>query len=278
MESLHLEDFRLGQRFVSAEFVLSDDEVLQYGEVSGDRHPMHTPGAVPADRFLAQGPLGIARYFGTVFDSGLLTTTIVAALDTHWYYRAPLLPGVRLRFETLVTGWRRSSDPQRGVLHRSVRLLDADDTLVQEGSCAALVRTADPLGADDPAAALPLSPAWATAVVGLLEDSADFHDATQLYDGTIGLASDVADIQLRVYKGQVLDVARRTPRGADFTVRADARHWAELLVGGRNDFVVRANRGEFSVSGDVYGYLQLTKALHLLIDAGRALTADEVRA
>jgi acyl dehydratase len=274
--TLYLEEFTTGQRFVSPEFVLSEGDLLAFGAVSGDEHPMHTPGARPADEVVGHGPLGIARYFGTVFADGILADSVLAALDARWRFRAPLRIGARLHYETLVTGWRRStSRPDRGILHRHVTLLDDSGTVVQEGATAVLVRARGEDAAHDPAGALPLSRPWARAVVARLEDDPAFRDPLQLFDGTIGLESDVAGVQLRVYKGRVIDVATRVPRCATFTLRGDAEHWTALLTGERNDLIVRARAGEFSVAGDAYAYLQLTHPLHLIVDAGRAIAAEE---
>lgn len=272
-DSLFLQDFYPGQMFVSEPFTLTADDLVQFGDLSGDRHPMHTPGARPPGEVIGHGPFGIARYFGTVYASGVLAETVIAGLDTHWYFRAPLLIGAELHYETLITGWRRSSDPSRGVLHRHIRLLDATGRVVQEGSAAVLVRAGGQPIEEDPPSALPLSLPWANAVVRELENTSAFRDATQLFDGAIGLASDAAQVQLRIYKGQIIDVTKRTPAGATFTVRGDAQHWCGLLTGDRNDFIIRANRDEFQLIGDAYTYLQMTKALHLLIDAGRIVTA-----
>ncbi|MBP1136560.1 acyl dehydratase [Arthrobacter sp. PvP023] len=276
--SLYLEDFFPGQQFVSESFVVENDDLIRFAEVSGDRHPIHVPGAVAGADLMGHGPFGIARYFGAVFASGILAETLIAGLDSHWYYRQPLRVGAQLHYETTVTGWRRSSDPSRGVLHRSIRLLDADGLVVQEGTTAVLVRAASASPTqDDPSWALPLGLPWAAAVVAELEDSSAFHDATQLFDGTIGLASEAAEVQLRIYKGQVIDVAKRTPRGPTFTLKGDARAWCDLLSSDRNDFIARAHQGQFDVSGDAYTYLQLTKALHLIVEAGRAVTQKGVQ-
>lgn len=274
--SRYLEEFTPGQHIVSDEFEFTDGDLHAFGVVSRDQHPIHTRSAVPDDELMAQGPYGIARYFGTVYESGVVTESIIGALDAHWHFRHPIRLGARLRYETTITGWRRSSsEPNRGVLHRYVRLLDSSDTIVQEGSTAALVHTLRDNPADDPAGALPLSLNWARAVVEILEEDTAFHDATQLYDGTIGLASDLSEVQFRIYRGQISEVSTRTPRGPEFTLRGDAVHWVELICAPRNELVVRANRGEFSVAGDAYRYLQLTEALQLLVDAARRLALEE---
>lgn len=274
--SRYLEEFTPGERIVSDEFEFTVGELNMFGAVSRDKHPIHTPGGVPGEEPVAQGPYGIARYFGTVYEAGLVTDSIIGALDTNWRYRAPIRLGARLHYETTVTGWRRSmSKPETGVLHRHVQLLDSTGTVVQEGSTAVLLRALRDSPEDDPAGALPLSLNWARAVAEILEENTAFYEATQLYDGTIGLASDIGEVLFRIYRGQIAEVTKRTPRGPEFTLRADAVHWAELLTSPRNELVIRANRGEFSATGDAYRYLQLTSAMHLIVDAARSLARTE---
>lgn len=275
--SLYLEDFSPGQTFSSEHVKLTADDVRAFATVTGDEHAIHLPGTdVPDEDVIGHGPWGLARYFGTVHSSGSFADSIIGLLRSDWNYRRPLRIGGTYCWETLVTGWRRtSSDPTRGVLHRDVRLVDVNvdgpERVVQEGALTAMVRASVPTGESDPASALPLSPDWGRAVVDVLEDDSQFHDATQLFDGTIGLSSPAASVQFRIYRGQVVETSTKVPRGADFTVQGSARAWCELLTGTRNDFVVRANRSEFTLAGDAYTYLQLTRALHLVIDAGRTV-------
>lgn len=269
---LYLEDFAPGQRFISEPTRITVSDLQAFAAISGDRHPLHLPDGPDPAGPMVHGPLAIARYYGSVFDSGLLLDSLVGALDVQWRFLAPLRVDVPFHYETLVTGWRRSrSNPTQGIVFRTVWLKSEEGEALQEGTSAVVVRAARADGDDDPASSLPLGMSWARALVAHLEDSAEFHDATQLFDGTIGLASDISEVQLRIYKGQVIDVAQRTPRGPTFVLRAAAHQWCELLGAPRNDFVVRTNRGDFSATGDGYVYLQLTKALHLLVDAAREI-------
>ncbi|WP_169747805.1 MaoC/PaaZ C-terminal domain-containing protein [Pseudonocardia acaciae] len=277
--SLFFEDFYLGQRFESAEFAVSSDDLTDFARVSGDRHPMHTADGGADERFdgpIAHGPWGIARYFGLLFDSGVVEDSAIALLDTNWRYLAPVTVGMKLRFSTVVTGCRRRSDGAEGVVNRQIELRDDQGHLLQRGTSAFLVRARQGQPSDqDPAGNAPLTPRWARAVADRLAANTEFAGATQLFDGAIGLATERDEVQFRIYRGKIIEVAARTPRGASFTLRGDELFWTELFTGPRNDLMVRALRGQFRVQGDAYVYLQLTKPVHLLIDAARELVAEE---
>ena len=82
-------------------------------------------------------------------------------------------------------------------------------------------------------------------------------------------------MQLRVYRGRVLEAVRRTPGGATFTLEASPRTWTELALGATNDLVRRANRGEVGTHGDAHEYLRLFKAVNLLVDEVRVLAGKD---
>jgi hypothetical protein len=73
----------------------------------------------------------------------------------------------------------------------------------------------------------------------------------------------------------VLEVSPRTLLGATFTVHGSELVWTRLITGARNEFVQRALRREFSVSGSAYDYLRLTKALMRVWDCARELASQE---
>jgi acyl dehydratase/putative sterol carrier protein len=265
------EDFRLGQRFVSGERVVTVDDVAAFTAVSGDRHPLHTdPGYASAqgfDQTLVQGPFALAGFFGWWFELGLASKSIIALLDTNWRYLAPIYVGDRLRYELTITRCQRASTGDRGIVGREVRVLKQDGTVAQEGSTAVLVRAR---GSDSFVGQELMSRAWAERIATRLNDDTAFRSATATWDGTIGIAGDRDEAQFRVYRGKVLEAGARAPNGSTFTVVASDRTWAELVSGPANDFMRRAMLGAFSVRGAAYEYLRFTRAIGLMIDAARA--------
>lgn len=113
--------------------------------------------------------------------------------------------------------------------------------------------------------------AWGNLLSDRLEDDATFTSALATWDGTIGLRCGDREVHLRIYRGTVVDVTRRTPHGATFTFVAPPHTWVDLMLSESNDFVRRAIRGEFSSTGDGYEYLRLTRPLDTIIGHARAL-------
>ncbi|MBS9374777.1 hypothetical protein [Rhodococcus sp. B50] len=115
------------------------------------------------------------------------------------------------------------------------------------------------------------TPVWGGLLAVSLSEDREFTSSLSTWDGTIGLRSGETELHLRIYKGRIVDVTRRTPHGATFTFVAPDHAWTDLVLSEENDFMRRAIRGEFSSTGDGYEYLRLTKPLNTIIGHARAL-------
>jgi acyl dehydratase len=276
--TMWFEDFRVGQRFETGERTISADDVARFAELGGDRSRIHVDAqharSLGFPGPLVHGPLGVAVVFGLLYDLGIVDTTAIAIRDLNWRFVAPIVPGDAVRMEMVVTRCRRHPTRKAGVVHRHFRLLRSDATVAQEGTSSMLVEARGAATEADPRVATDFcSPEWARLLTPALQDNAAFVEATRTFDGAIGLRAGDDEIQLRIYKSRVLESGRSTPLGAAFTLAASELTWTELAFAERNDFIARTSRGGFSVSGNAYDYLRLTKALVAVYDEVRALAA-----
>jgi acyl dehydratase/putative sterol carrier protein len=254
------EDFAVGQRWTSPPRPVTDDDLATFTRLSGDDHPLHAgPDA------MLQGPFGIAVAMGLLQGLGIHGEAVLGLLDTHWAYRRPIRVGDVLTLDVTIVRCHRTSAGDRGVVTRHMRLLADDGTTVQDGTTSALLaaRGTGP----DPAGRAFGTVAWAETITATLDVAEDLAS----WDGTIGLRSGDDEVHLRVYRGRVIDVARRAPRGATFVLGADAATWLEIVEAPENPFMRLAMAGRFTVTGDGYEYLRLTSALHHLVDAAREI-------
>ena len=217
---------------------------------------------------------GLALPGGSVlagaFAAELLTPSVPGAVRTGltWSTTCPVARNDTVHTDVLVTR------VAAGTVDRYVRLLDDTGTVREHGT--------ETWRFEDPAAA-PAQPAldfctaeWGELLRARLDEDRDFASSLSSWDGTIGLRCDDRELHLRIYKGRIVDVTRRTPHGATFTFVAPAHLWTEVVLAGRDEFMRRAIAGEFSSTGNGYEYLRLTKPLNIVIAHARAL-AQEVR-
>jgi acyl dehydratase len=244
--------------------------------ITGDRGAVHRDPEVAAAAGFAgvvtNGPLGIGLVFGQLYDLGIVEPTAIATLDLEWSFRRPLLVGTSVRARILVTRCRRSTSRQAGLVGRHVTLVDDDGRVLQEGTSTMLVQARHESGHDDHAVATDFGTvAWGDALATALRSSEEFGSAVDTFDGSIGLQAGRETVQLRIYKGTILEVARSTPHGATFTLCGSERAWVQLALAPRNDLLARLSRDEFWATGDVFEYLRMTKALVATWDAIRSL-------
>ena len=273
---MYFEDFRVGQTFRSPPHEVTEEALLQFAEVSGDKAPIHVDADYAAGtqfgQRLVHGPYGLARFFGALHDLHIVDQTVIGLLDTNWRYLKPVFVGDTLTFDITVTRCRRTSARDRGVINRHVLLKRQDGTVVQDGTTAFMVQartSADP--ASDSSALDFCGPGWTKDLAARLGGDEEFVAATRSFDGTIGLQAGTVTTSLRIYKGAILEAAPKSLLGPTFTVQASELVWAQLVTGPRNDFIPRTLRGEFSLTGSGYDYLRLTKALMRIWETAREM-------
>ncbi|WP_283193442.1 MaoC/PaaZ C-terminal domain-containing protein [Rhizobium sp. AN80A] len=276
---MFLEDFRVGSRFTSPPRLVLEEDLASFASISGDRHPLHTDKAFASqagfDRPILHGPFGIAAFLGWFFETGVARNSLIAMLDSNWRYLKPITVGDEISFEMTITRCRRSSSGDRGVVGRHVRVTNQSGELLQEGRSALLIK------ADGRKLCIGqefFTRAWASRLGERLCNDAAFRSATATWDGTFAIGCDDDEVQLRVFKGAVLEAGQRSANGPAFVMKAEEIVWAGLFTGETNDLMKRAMQGQFSVSGSAYEYLRLTKALTAMIDVIRTFYREEALA
>lgn len=255
------EDFAVGQRWTSPPRPVTADDLATFTHLSGDDHPLHAgPDA------MLQGPFGVAVAMGLLQGLGIHGDAVLGLLDTHWAYRRPIRVGDELTLEVTIVRCRRTSSGDRGVVTRAMRLTSAGET-VQEGTTSALIAARG--SGPDPVGRAFGTVGWAQALTERLDGAVAEELAS--WDGTIGLRCGDDEVHVRIYRGRVIEVDRRAPRGATFVLGADAATWLELVEAPENPFMRLALGGRFTVTGDGYEYLRLTSVLHQFVDAVREI-------
>lgn len=279
---MYFEDFQVGQVFCSPARSLTENDLVDFARLSGDRNRIHVDEDYAAStrfgRRLMHGPLGFSAAFGLLHDMGILDGTIIALLDAHWTFTAPLFVDDEIVLRMLVTRCRRTSDGESGVVNRHMRLTNQDGTVVQEGTSAMLVRARGPCLDGEQEARIRRdfgSLTWGRHLARWLSSDEGFAHATIAFDGAIGLQAGTEVVYLKTYLGRVIDVAPRTQVPADFTVRGSEVAWTDLALADRNDYIARAMHGEFNISGSNYQYLRLTRAVVSIMDVVQAMARDE---
>jgi acyl dehydratase len=144
---MHFEDVEVGARFVVSGRTVTEQDLLGFAEISGDRHPVHVDAdwaaRSPFGQRIAHGPLGIAWSIGLFGRIEAFRETALAMTDvSEWHFRRPIHLGDELTLEVTIEG-KRTTRSGRGIVERRMRLLKADGTVAQEGRSGLLIARRD---------------------------------------------------------------------------------------------------------------------------------------
>ncbi|HEX3789893.1 MAG TPA: hypothetical protein VHW44_18645 [Pseudonocardiaceae bacterium] len=210
--------------------------------------------------------------------------TLTVALDRLRPFPAARLLGVNgtdladvptevCELDALVTRRRIERDTLR--LHQDVRALAADGALVHR---AGLVWTAAATGSAPSARQLAVadigSVDWGNRLAERLERDDRFASSVSTFDGSIGIVSGEEQVRFRIYRGRIIETARKSLDGATFDLTADERTWVELLLGEYDDYVRFAAKGRFRILGSGFQYLRMTRTVRLMVENCRAMVRE----
>lgn len=139
MRGKYLDEWVLGEEYVTPSRTITETDVVMFAAMSGDYNEIHTSRQFTKDtKFgerIVHGLLGLAVSHGLIFRLGLLEGTAIAFLGIEsWQFKAPVFFGdtIRVKFKVIEIHPSQSK-PDRGVLKLNVQIVNQDEMVVQEG-------------------------------------------------------------------------------------------------------------------------------------------------
>jgi hypothetical protein len=169
----------------------------------------------------------------------------------------------------MVTRCRPESDSTR--IHQDVRAMAADGSVVHT---IRLQWSVADTAAGHPGIADVGSVEWGKRLAERLSKDDGFVSSVSTFDGTIGIVSGDEQVRFRIYRGKIVETARKSLDGPTFDITADERTWVELLLGEYDDYVRLAARGRFHILGSGFQYLRMTRTVRLMVTAARAMAGS----
>ncbi|TKT69645.1 MaoC family dehydratase [Aquamicrobium sp. LC103] len=141
---LFYEDVVIGDEIVTDIHHVTMDDVLTFGRVTRDQHPLHTDEEycrrTTFGRPIAHGLFGLALIEGLKSELKLYENTSVASLGWDKVrFRAPIFPGDSLRVRVVFDSKRESRNGS-GIVIEKTELINQDDLVVIGAEHAAMVR------------------------------------------------------------------------------------------------------------------------------------------
>lgn len=142
----YLDDYTVGDRWVSPGRTVTEGAIDLYAGLSGDFHEVHTNQPAAAESLfgglVAHGLLVVGITFGLLGRGGQFDGTLLAHLGIgEWRFLHPVRPGDTIRARQRVAAIRRRSDNEEsGILTLDIEILNQHGVVVQRGSHLLLVR------------------------------------------------------------------------------------------------------------------------------------------
>lgn len=138
IKALFFEDVVEGREYVSTPRIVTEQDLLSFTEISGDRHPIHTDAEYARTTAFGQrilhGPFGIAVALGLFGEFTELMNAAIALTDVReWRFLAPVFVGDALTLRLQIEGKQSLSAGDRGIVQRRMTLVNQHGKTVQEG-------------------------------------------------------------------------------------------------------------------------------------------------
>ena len=144
---LGFEELQLGDRWISASRIVTEDDIQQFADLTGDQDPLHTDPVFAAEgpfgKPIAHGLLGISFLAGLSSVSPRVLTSAFVSIRS-WSFSKPVYIGDRVHAETEVLDLKPHGR-RHGEVHWHRKLVNQDGQTVQEGIFVTLVTRKEPL-------------------------------------------------------------------------------------------------------------------------------------
>ena len=137
MRGLYWKEWEIGAEFESPARTVTEADIVMYAGLSGDYNPLHiNEEYAKQTQFgtrIAHGPLVYGIAAGLLFQLHLYDDTLIAFLGfDSLKFTKPVKPGDTIHARIKVLEKRETSNPERGVMKRELKVLNQRGEVVQE--------------------------------------------------------------------------------------------------------------------------------------------------
>ncbi len=140
----YFEEFEVGLEVCSQGRTITEADVVNFANLTGDTNPMHTDaeyakGSMFGER-VAHGMLGLAYAAGLAWQLGFMDATVLAFIGLEWKFKGPIKIGDTVHVLGKVKQKREMKAAGGGLVTLDVRLLNQRNEVTQQGEWTVLVK------------------------------------------------------------------------------------------------------------------------------------------
>jgi acyl dehydratase len=140
---LYYEDWELDRVYETREREITEADASHFAEVEGAKAPMHLDEEYAKahsvfGKLTVHGLLTVSMAAGLMGEMGLFDGTALAFLNLTWDFHEAVCVGDRIRVRWWVSEKRPTSKPERGVIVRTMEVLNHDGVKMCSGTMTTL--------------------------------------------------------------------------------------------------------------------------------------------
>jgi acyl dehydratase len=139
----YFEDAKVGEVMITQSRTITEADIVNFGGIIGDYNPLHFDEEYMKDHMfgkrIAHGMLTLSFATGLVNQLGANLKTILAFKGLEFEFRAPVYIGDTMHVEMTTIEARQSSKLPGGWVTQTVKIVNQNGTIIQEGKWTALV-------------------------------------------------------------------------------------------------------------------------------------------
>jgi acyl dehydratase len=144
-DALYFEDLTVGSVWESESCAVSQQDILDFAQLSGDHNPIHVDPeyakGTPFRRCIAHGILGLSLAGGLSTISPKVRTLALVELR-EWKFLGPIFPGDQIHIRNTVLDRQLRANGKRGMVVWRLQAINQSDKIVQDGILATIVEAA----------------------------------------------------------------------------------------------------------------------------------------
>ena len=143
----HLSAFVPGERFETRGRTITEADIHQFAQFTGDWNPVHVDETVARPMFgtrIAHGPMFPGIAFGMLTQFDLIEGTVVALKNLAWEFTAPVRIGDTIRVVMEVTSVSpHPARNDRGRVGMALKVINQNDEIVNHGTATLVMQTGE---------------------------------------------------------------------------------------------------------------------------------------
>ena len=143
-KGMFFEEFGIGDTFVSTERMITENDVEDFADISGDHARMHTDedyakATVFGER-IAHGLLGLSAVSGLAAKLGFTEDTIIALRSINWKFKKPIKYGDTIKGIFEVREKKELKGKDSGIVTFEVKVLNQEKDTIQTGKWMMIIK------------------------------------------------------------------------------------------------------------------------------------------